>query len=79
MPPNLLNASGMRACILNVYTLPSHRRLSIAKHLFSLVMQEATDRNILQASLHTTPDGRALYEQFGFRSKDNEMVWGRHI
>jgi len=79
IPPNFANTTGDRAYILNVYTLPAYRLRGISKQLFGLLMQEATDRNVTQISLHTTADGMGLYEQFGFTPTENEMVWGRHI
>ncbi|MCD6011730.1 MAG: GCN5-related N-acetyltransferase [Flavipsychrobacter sp.] len=79
IPPNFFNPSGDRAYILNVYTLPAYRRRGISKEIFSRLMSEAEQRNVRQVSLHATPDGAALYEQFGFKPKGNEMVWGKHI
>lgn len=79
IPPNFANPTGERAYILNVYTLPDYRRRGISKQIFSKLMQEAKQRGIMQVSLHASPDGVALYRQFGFEPKDNEMVWGRHI
>lgn len=79
IPPNFLNSSGDRAYILNVYTLPAYRRRGISKQIFGKLMQEAEQRGIKQVSLHASPDGVALYRQFGFVPKDNEMVWGKHV
>jgi len=79
IPPNFANPSGHRAYILNVYTLPAYRRRGISKQIFSKLMLEAEQRGIKQVSLHASPDGVALYRQFGFESKDNEMVWGKHL
>jgi GNAT superfamily N-acetyltransferase len=75
IPPDFLNATSDSAYILNVYTLPAYRRQGISKHLFEKLIQEAKDRNVAQVYPHTTDDGKALYEQFGFKLKENEMVW----
>ena len=79
LPPNFFNPTGNRAYILNVYTLPAYRRRGISKQLFAKLMLEAGNRDIMQVSLHTSADGKPLYDQFGFYLKDNEMVWGRHV
>lgn len=79
IPPGFLNVTGNRAYILNVYAIKAYRRQGIAKNIFEKLMQEAHSRSILQISLHATDDGKNLYEHFGFKIKDNEMVWGKHI
>lgn len=79
LPPNFLNPTGNRAYILNVYTLPGYRRQGISRQLFQHLMDEAASKGIMQVSLHTTQDAAALYSQFGFEYKANEMVWGKHI
>ncbi len=79
IPPNFFNPTGDKAYILNVYTLPAYRRKGISKKIFSNLMNEAEARGVLQLSLHATPDGAPLYQQFGFRPKDNEMVWGKQV
>ena len=73
--PSFQSANDMRAFILNVYTLPQYRRQGLARQLFAKLMLEATTRGITQVSLHASPDGRDLYQQFGFTARDNEMVW----
>jgi predicted GNAT family N-acyltransferase len=42
-------------------------------------MQEAKQREISQISLHATAEGKPLYEQFGFKQKGTEMVWGTYV
>jgi GNAT superfamily N-acetyltransferase len=73
-PPLYHNLEGKVAYILNVYTLPEYRRQGIAKTLLQKIMQEAKDRNTGKVSLHTSEQGRLLYEQFGFVAGDNEMT-----
>lgn len=79
IPPNFLNISGNRAYILNVYTVKAYRRRGVSKIIFERLMREAYERSISQISLHATSDGKTLYEQFGFKTTDNEMVWGNHL
>ncbi len=78
-PPNFITTAGQRAYILNVYTLPQYRRQGTAKILFAKLMEEVTARGIKQASLHTSPNGMTMYAEFGFKAKNNEMVWGQHV
>lgn len=73
-PPLYHNLEGKVAYILNVYTLPAFRRKGIAKVLMQKLMDEAIERNTGKVSLHTSKDGRLLYEQFGFVAGDNEMT-----
>jgi ribosomal protein S18 acetylase RimI-like enzyme len=73
-PPLYHNLEGKVAYILNVYTLPAFRRKGIAKTLLQKLMEEAKERNTGKVSLHTSKDGRLLYEQFGFVAGDNEMT-----
>ncbi|NLR59607.1 GNAT family N-acetyltransferase [Chitinophaga polysaccharea] len=73
-PPLYHNLEGKVAYILNVYTLPAFRRKGIAKYLLEKILEEARKRNTGKVSLHTSKDGRLLYEQFGFVAGDNEMT-----
>ncbi|WP_143309699.1 GNAT family N-acetyltransferase [Chitinophaga vietnamensis] len=73
-PPLYHNLEGKVAYILNVFTLPAYRRRGIAHGLFERIVEEARRRNTGKLSLHATPDGRSLYEQFGFLAGDNEMT-----
>ncbi len=72
-PPLFENISGKVGYILNVYTLPSHRRRGIARQLFEKIVQEGKQRQAGKLSLHASDDGRYLYEQFGFTAGGNEM------
>lgn len=73
-PPLYHNLEGKVAYILNVFTLPGFRRKGIAKVLLEKILEEAKARNVGKVSLHTSKEGRLLYEQFGFVAGDNEMT-----
>lgn len=73
-PPLYHNLEGKVAYILNVFTLPGFRRKGIAKVLLEKILEEAKARNTGKVSLHTSKEGRLLYEQFGFVAGDNEMT-----
>ena len=72
-PPSFGNPSGLAAYLINVYTVPSHRRRGIALRLVQETLRHAREIGAGRAFLHTSPAGRALYEKLGFKVKDNEM------
>ncbi len=73
-PPSYKNRTGRIAYIMNMYTLPSHRRMGIARHLFARILDEAKEVGVKKICLHATEDGRGLYEKFGFEGTDDEMI-----
>jgi ribosomal protein S18 acetylase RimI-like enzyme len=74
-PPHPLDpTSDHRGYLLNVYVEPAHRRKRIASHLIELALAEARHRRIRVVALHSTDEGRALYESNGFRAT-NEMFY----
>jgi GNAT superfamily N-acetyltransferase len=74
-PPHPLDpTSGYRGYLLNVYVDPAHRRKRIASQLIELALAEARRRRIRVVALHSTDEGRALYESNGFRTT-NEMFY----
>jgi len=77
--PNFFNFTGTRAYIQNIYTLAPYRRRGIAKEIFKLLMQEVAAKGATQVSLHTSEEGRGLYEQFGFKKREGELVLGLHV
>jgi ribosomal protein S18 acetylase RimI-like enzyme len=74
-PPHPLDPhSTQRGYLLNVYVEPSHRRRKLASHLIDLALAEARRRGIRVVSLHSTEEGRDLYQANGFRPT-NEMFY----
>jgi ribosomal protein S18 acetylase RimI-like enzyme len=72
-PPSYGNLSGLAAYLLNVYTVPAHRRRGIAARLIEEALRHARQIGAGRVFLHTSVAGRALYEKLGFRAKENEM------
>ena len=74
-PPHPLDPrSTIRGYLCNVYVEPSHRRRKLASHLIEMALAEAARRAIRVVALHSTDEGRALYEANGFRAT-NEMFY----
>lgn len=55
-----------QATILNVYTRPECRRRGIARQLMNTVIAWCREQGLVQVSLHSSKDGRPLYESLGF-------------
>jgi ribosomal protein S18 acetylase RimI-like enzyme len=74
-PPHPLDPhSTQRGYLLNVYVEPEYRRKKLASHLIEMALAEARRRKIRVVALHSTDEGRALYESNGFR-QTNEMFY----
>lgn len=57
---------GAEAYILNVYTRPEYRRQGLARKLMEEIIGWAKQSGCARITLHTSEDGRALYESLGF-------------
>jgi len=75
VPPTLKNLSGKTAYIMNMYTLNEYREQGIASKLFNKMIEEARNKECGVIYLHATEVGRPLYEKFGFKITDNEMIY----
>jgi GNAT superfamily N-acetyltransferase len=60
-------ADDRRAYILNVFVEPEHRRKGLAKQLMALAEEKARQLGLRYAILHSTRQGRPLYEALGWR------------
>jgi GNAT superfamily N-acetyltransferase len=77
-PPGFDNLNATREYILNIYTVPQFRKKGIAGKIFEKLLAEAKRRKVDFISLHTTEAGKSLYEKFGFKTKQNEMILSLH-
>jgi ribosomal protein S18 acetylase RimI-like enzyme len=59
-------ALGPEAIILNVYVEPAWRRRGVAEALMWAVLSALAERKIGRVVLHSSDDGRRLYERLGF-------------
>ncbi len=71
--PNIKNPSGMKAYIMNIYTVPQYRGKGIATKVVDLLVAEAHKRNIHKISLDATEMGRPVYERYGFVPDNTAM------
>jgi ribosomal protein S18 acetylase RimI-like enzyme len=76
-PPNRRDLRGREAYVLNVYTLPEHRRSGLATRLTEHVLAWCESEDLKKIVLHATEDGARIYERFGFRAEEREMVLRR--
>lgn len=65
---------GFEGYILNVYTLPDHRRRGHALRMMDALLDCARERGI-RLTLLATDDGRPLYEKLGFTHDDRTYRW----
>ncbi len=71
--PNFKNPSGMKAYIMNIYTVPAYRGNGIATKVVDLLVAEAHKRNIHRITLDATAMGRPVYERYGFVPAENTL------
>ena len=60
------------AIVLSIWTDPAHRRRGLARRVVAAILAWCRANGVRRVCLHASPDGRALYEQLGFRPT-NEM------
>jgi GNAT superfamily N-acetyltransferase len=71
-PPHMVGPGSRRGNILNVYTNPDCRRQGLARRLMDLALEWCRINRIRAVILHSSNEGRPLYEKLGFRAT-NEM------
>lgn len=72
--PTADHPGGLRAHLMNVYTVPAHRRLGIARELISWLLTQARQRGVTEVSLDSTEAGRPLYRSMGFADSAEAMT-----
>jgi predicted acetyltransferase len=66
-PGNFLNLSGKTGYIMNMYTLPAHRRKGICSEILIRLQQTAKEMGIYSFELHATKEGEMVYTQHNFK------------
>jgi GNAT superfamily N-acetyltransferase len=65
-PANPQDPCTERAVILNVYTEPQFRRQGVARQVMLAILAWIEAQGFRSANLHSSWEGRALYENLGF-------------
>ncbi|MCL2388495.1 MAG: GNAT family N-acetyltransferase [Defluviitaleaceae bacterium] len=75
VPPNYENPDGKVAYIMNMFTLPTHRKQGLAAELFKRITEEAKHQGYIKITLNATEAGRRVYEKYGFKDVKGDMVF----
>ena len=70
--PTPLDLNPRRVWVLNMYTEPAYRRRGMARVILESMIRWCSEHGYKSMYLHTSDEGRPLYESFGFRPT-NEM------
>lgn len=73
-PPTLGNPFTLHGYVLNMYTLPQHRRRGIGSRVLGCIIDHVRGTPAGRITLHASKLGRPLYERFGFTSYGDEMT-----
>jgi GNAT superfamily N-acetyltransferase len=71
-PPHMIGSGARRGNILNIFVRPENRRQGIARELMRAALDWCGANAIDHVMLHSSVDGRHLYESLGF-TPTNEM------
>ncbi|MGA9529364.1 MAG: GNAT family N-acetyltransferase [Terriglobales bacterium] len=74
-PANPHDPCTERAVILNVYTEQEFRRRGIARLVMGVILDWIKARGMRSVNLHSSPEGRALYESMGFKATNEMRLW----
>ena len=74
-PPTYETPSGKSGYITNMYTRPEWRHRGLARKLVDLLVEAAREAGCTKLYLNASAMGRPLYESYGFRPVENEMVF----
>jgi len=71
-PPHMIGTGARRGNIVNVYTIAEARRQGLARRLMTTALDWCHANGIRAVILHSSEEGRPLYQELGFRPT-NEM------
>lgn len=72
-PPNGVNIAGLEAYLSNMYTVPDWRGRGLGTALVEAVIERVGETGVRRIWLHTTEQGRPVYEKAGFVESKLEM------
>ncbi len=61
--------------ILNVYTEAEFRRQGVARQVMHAILDWIKARGMRSVNLHSSKEGRALYESMGFEPTNEMRLW----
>ena len=73
-PPSYSDPEGYFGYITNMFTLKEFRGRGLARLLLDEIRKEAEKCHCRKLMLNASSMGRPLYEKYGFRDVENEMV-----
>lgn len=71
--PHSENLSGLKGYVLNIYTYKLYRNHGFANQILDIMIAYCKVHGIKRLWLHNSEEGKRLYEQKGFKKKENEM------
>lgn len=71
--PSLQNPSRREGYLSHMFVQPDARRRGIGSALLAAAVAESRRRGLRRLRLHSTAEGRELYDRFGFRLRTNDM------
>ena len=74
-PPTYTNPSGKSGYVTNMFTRPEWRHRGLALMLVDRLVDAARTAGCAALYLNASAMGRPLYEKYGFRTVENEMVF----
>ena len=70
LPPRCKLPNGQAAYIGNMFTYPAYRRQGISRNILQLLVDEAKALGCHEIWLDASPQGKPLYERFGFETRE---------
>lgn len=74
LPPNPKRPDGKEAHIMNMFTLMEYRKKGLGTELFKKIVEEAKIRDYKKITLNATDKGKPIYEKYGFKDVEGDMV-----
>ena len=71
--PHSENLSGLEGYVLNIYTYKLYRNHGFANQILDIMIAYCKVHGIKRLWLHNSEEGKRLYEQKGFKKKENEI------
>lgn len=73
--PTFYNMSGKRGYIMNMYTIPEYRGQGIATKTVDMLVKKCKELGYTHITLSATDMGQPVYEKYGFKKMEDQMVY----